>query len=132
MQKAIDAAEVNECAVVGQILNGSGEDAALFEVLQRLRALRGLLFLKDFLAGDDHVAALLVQLDNADFNLLADVGVQIANRANLQLRAGKKRLDADIDGQAALHAAENRTRQNGLLVGSLLDRVPYAVSLGLV
>src|SRR5277367_1416122 len=132
MQQAVDSAEVNKCAVVGEVLNGAGQDAALFEVLQCLRALRSLLFFQNLLAGDDHVAALLVQLDDADFNLLADVGIEIPHRANLQLRAGQERLDADVDGQTALHASENRARQDRLLIGSLLDRVPYSVPLRLL
>ena len=80
--------------------------AALFESRERDRLLGVLLFFEHLLAGDDDVAALLVQLDDADFDLGADVAVQVADRANLDLRAGQKRLDADVDRQAALDAAD--------------------------
>ena len=56
----------------------------------------------------DDVAALLVQLDDADFDLGADVAVEIAHRAHLNLRAGQERLDADVDGQTALDAADDQ------------------------
>ena len=64
-----------------------------------------LLFFEDLLAGDDDVAALLVELDDADFDLGADVAVEVAHGANLNLRAGQECLDADVDGEAALDAA---------------------------
>ncbi len=105
VQQAIEAAQIDECAVVGQVLHRSGEDAALFEGREGDGLLGVLLLFEELLAGDDDVAALLVQLDDADFDLRADVAVEIADRANLDLRAGQERLDADIDGQATLDAA---------------------------
>src|SRR5581483_967094 len=71
VQQAVEAAHVDERAVVGEVLDGAGEDGAFLEVLKRDRLACVLLFLEDFLAGDDDVAALLVELDDADFNLLA-------------------------------------------------------------
>ena len=70
MQQAVEAAHIDERAVVGQVLHRSGEDAALFQGGQRDRLLGVLLLFEEFLAADDHVAALLVQLDDADFDLL--------------------------------------------------------------
>ena len=60
MQQAIDPAEVDKCAVVGEVLDRPGQDRSLRQVLQRLVALGRLLLFQDFLARDDHVAALLV------------------------------------------------------------------------
>src|SRR5271155_4013749 len=50
VQQTVDAAEVDEGAVVGEILDHTGQDRALFQVLQRLRALFGLLALQHLLA----------------------------------------------------------------------------------
>ena len=132
MQQAVDAAQVDKRAVVGEVLHRAGEHRALAQLLQGGRALGVLLFFQDFLAADDHVAALLVQLDDADFDLLAEIAVQIAHRANLKLRAGQKRLQADIDGEAALDAADHRAHHRRLVVGGLLDHVPHAQALGLL
>ena len=98
--------------------------AAFFEVLEGDGLLGVLLFFEDLLAADDDVAALLVELDDADFDLLADVAVEIADGTDLELRAGQERLDADVDGETALDAADDRALDRGLVVGSLLDRVP--------
>ena len=132
VEQAVDAAEVDKRAVVGEVLDGAGEDRALFQVFEGLRAALGLLFLENLLARDDDVAALLVQLDDADLNRLADVRVQIAHRAQLQLRAGQERLDADVHRQAALHAADDRPCDRSLLVVRLLHRVPDAEPLRLL
>jgi hypothetical protein len=92
-------------------------------------ALGVLLFFQDLLAADHDVAALLVQLDDADFNLLAEIAVEVAHGANLKLRAGQECLEADVDGEAALDAADHGAHHRGLVVGGLLDRVPHAQAL---
>jgi hypothetical protein len=62
----------------------------------------------------------------------ADVAVEIADGANLNLRAGQECLDADVDGQTALDAAENHALDGRLVVGGLLELVPDLVTLRLV
>ncbi len=104
VQQAVQAAHVDERAVVGQVLDHAGQDRAFFQVLERFAALDSLLFFEQFLAGNHHVAALLIQLDDADLDLRPNIGVQVADRANLQLRAGQKCLDTHVDGHAALDA----------------------------
>ena len=131
VQQTVDPAKVDKSAIVGEVLDGAGEDRALFEVLQSMRAALGLLFLEDLLAGNNDVAALLVELNDADLNRLANVGVEIAHRAQLELRAGQERLDANVYRETALHAADHGTRKRGLLVVRLLHRVPHTEPLRL-
>jgi hypothetical protein len=91
-----------------------------------------LLFFEDLLAGDDDVAALLVELDDADFDLGADVAVEVTDGANFDLRTGQERLDADVDSQAALDARDDHTLDGGLGVGSLFELVPHLMTQGLL
>src|SRR6185437_15215524 len=128
VQQAVEAAHVNECAVVGEVLDGAGEDRALLEVLEGDGLAGVLLFLENLLARDDDVAALLVELDDADLELLADVAVEVANGTNLNLRARKEGLDADIDREAALDARDDHTLHRSLGVGSLFELVPHLVA----
>ncbi len=130
MQQAVDAAEVDKRAVVGEVLHDAGEHGVLAQLLERAGPLGGLLFFENFLAADHHIAALLVELDDTDFNLLAEIAVKIPHRANLKLRAGQERLEPDIDGQPALDAADDCAHHRGLVVGGLLDHVPNAQALG--
>ncbi len=132
VEQAIEAAHIDERAVVGEVLDDAGEDGAFFEGGERDCLLRVLLFFEDFLAGDDDVAALLVQLDDADFDLGADVAVEVADGANFNLRAGQECLDADVDGEAALDARDDHALDGGLGVGSLFELVPNLVTQGLL
>ena len=70
VEQAVDAAQVDERAVVGEVLDGAGEDRCPLRECARVTDLLGvLLFFEELLAGDDDVAALLVELDDADFDL---------------------------------------------------------------
>ena len=97
-----------------------------------VRTLGVLLFLEDLFAGDDDVAALLVELDDADFNLLAEIAVEVADGTNLKLRAGQKSLEADVDSESALDAADHGAHDGSLVVGGFFDHVPHAEALGLL
>ena len=57
VQQAVDAAQVDEGAVVGDVLHHAVEDLALLQALDQFAALLGAGFLEDGAAGDDDVAA---------------------------------------------------------------------------
>ncbi len=105
---------------------------ALFEMLERQAALVGLLLFKQLLARDHHVAAFLVQLDDADFDLLANVAVKIANWTDFELRARQKSLDPDVDRETTLNPPQYRTDDRSLFVGRTFDCVPNPMPLRLV
>ena len=133
VQQAVEAAEIDERAVLGEVLDDSGEDRAFFQVLERLGALLVLLAFEQVLARDDDVAALLVQLDDRDFDGLALHAVQIADGAQVNLRAGQKRVRAEnVDGQAALDAVDDDGLDRLLLVVRLLDFFPGVNALRLL
>ena len=58
----------------------------------------------------------------------ADVAVEVAHGANLNLRAGQERLDADVDREAALDARDDHALDRSLGVGSLFELVPHLVT----
>ena len=64
MQQAVDAAQIDEGAVFGEVLDGSGDDAAFFENLQRGALARELFFFHRHFARDDNVAAAAVEFDD--------------------------------------------------------------------
>ena len=132
VQQAVEAAQIDERAVVGEVLDHAGEDRALFQGRERDGLLGVLVFLEQLLAGDDDVAALLVELDDADFDLGADVAVEIADGAHFNLRAGQERLDADVDGEAALDARDDHALDRSLGVRGLFELVPDLVAQGLL
>ncbi len=102
-------------------------------MLQSLGTLFILLAFEQFLAGDDDVAALLVQLDDRNFDGLALHAIQVADRAQVNLRAGQERVRAmDIDREAALDAVDDDCLDRLLLVVGLLDFFPGMDALRLL
>ena len=66
MQQAVDAAEIHERAVVGDVLDHAVDDLTLFEVLHQLLALLGAGLFQHGAAGDDDVAAAAVHLQDLE------------------------------------------------------------------
>src|SRR6185503_13136896 len=130
VQQAVDAAQIDERAVIGDVLDHALEDLALGEGLERVLLLLGVLFLEQRLAGEDDVAALLVDLDHPHAQLLAAQRVEVAHRAHVDLRAGQERADADVHRQAALDALDHPADDDLALGIGLLDLVPDLHLLG--
>jgi hypothetical protein len=124
MEQTVDAAEVDERAVVGDVLDGALENDALFENLERLAAHGFLLFLEQRLARNDDVAARAVELEDRELSLLADVTIEAARGTRVDVRARKKRGYADVDLEAALDAADDGSGDGAACVEGVLDDFP--------
>ena len=66
VQQAVDAAEVDERTVVGDVLDHAVDDLAFLEALDDLRTLLGAGLFEDGAARDDDVAAALVHLEDLE------------------------------------------------------------------
>src|SRR5581483_9648568 len=133
VQQAVDTAQVHESAVLGKVLDYAGQHRAFFQVLQGLGSLFVLLFFQQLFAGNYDVAALLVELDDGDFDFLPLEGVQVADWTQINLRAGQKRARAhDVDGDPALDAVDHESLDRLLFVMRLLDFVPGMQALRLL
>ena len=130
VEQAVDAAQIDERAVVGDVLDHAAEDLALGERVERVLLLLGVLFFEEDLAREHDVAALLVDLDDAHPQLLAAQGVEVADGTHVDLRAGKERADADVDREAALDPLDDAADDDLPLGVGLLDVVPDLHLLG--
>src|SRR6185436_8262500 len=111
MQQAVDAAEVHEGAIIGDVLHHAVDDLTLFEILHQLLALLGAGLFQYGAAGDDDIAAAAIHLQDLERLRLVHQRADVADRANIDLAAGKKRDGAvEIDGEAAFDAAEDDSR----------------------
>ncbi len=72
VQQAIDTAEIDKGAVVGEVLYDAGDDRAFFQMLERVTLAQVDFFFNGQLARDDDVAAAAVELDDLDWDVLAD------------------------------------------------------------
>src|SRR5262249_23554405 len=64
MKEAVDGAEVDEGAVVGNVLDDAVDDLPFLEALDELGALLGARLFEDGATGDDDIAAPLVHLQD--------------------------------------------------------------------
>ena len=133
MQQAVDAAEVDERTVVGEILDRAAHDGAFLQVVEERRALGGELLLDDRAARHHHVIALLVELDDLELERLALEVRGVAHRAHVDERARQEGPHVlDLDSEAPLDAAGDDTGDDLGLVERLLEPRPGAGALRLL
>src|SRR5688500_19998043 len=103
VKQAVDAAKIDECTEVGDVLDHALPDLVLLQLLHQLLALAGALGLEDHAARDDDVAAALVELDDLELELLAEQVINVRHATERDLRAGEDRVDAhEVDDHATL------------------------------
>src|SRR5690606_18889168 len=108
VQQAVDAAQVHERAVVGDVLDHAFADFALLQLADQLGALFGAGFFQDGATRDDDVAARTVHLEDGEGLFLAHQRGDVAHRPDIDLRARQEgRGAAEVDGEAALDAADD-------------------------
>src|SRR5471032_1966638 len=71
VQQAIDATQIDECAVIGEVLEDTFDLLAFLQGFQQSFTLGGVLCFKDAATGNDNVVAFLIELDDLEFEFLA-------------------------------------------------------------
>src|SRR6185436_4082551 len=106
---------------------------AFLQLADQLSALFGAGFFQDGATRDDDVAARTVHLEDGERLLAAHQRADVAHRTDVDLAARQEgRGAAEVDGEAALHAADDRAH-HGLV--ALVDRFqagPGFLAAGLV
>src|SRR4029077_13267569 len=126
VKQAVQSAQVNEDAIVGDIFHFSGDDRAFGEGGDQRIALGFLIILENHAAADHHVAALAIQLENAELDFAVLPSVESMNGAKLNLRCGQKRAHSDIHHQAALDTFGDFAGDIRMLAIGFLDALPDA------
>lgn len=131
VQQAVDAAEVDERTVFGDVLDHTAHDCAFLQGLHQLGALFAHAGLDHCAAREHHVVALAVELDDLEFEGLVLVRGQVLDRTGVDQRARQEGADAvDQDGQAALDLAARRAGDEVAGFERLLERQPRGQALG--
>src|SRR5690606_20234197 len=132
VQQAVNAAEVNERTVIGDVLDDAVNNLALFELLDDFRTLFGARFFENGTTRDNDVAATLVHLE--DLEGLGNVHQRrdIADRTDVDLRTRQEGHGTfEVDGETTLDLVEDDAF-NALIVVVLLfelDPALFAASL---
>ena len=133
MQQAVDAAEVDERAVVGEVLDGALDDLAFREVGDDLVTLLGAALLEHGAAGHDDVAAAAIHLEDLERLRHVHQRPDVAHRADVDLAARQEGHGAvEIDGEAALDLVEDHALDLLVLLEGLLELDPALLAARLV
>src|SRR5687768_10844608 len=127
VEQAVDAAEIDECTEVGDVLDDALPHLILLKLLHQLLALAGALDLEDHSARDDDVAAALVELDDLELVLLAQELVDVRHTPQRDLRAGEERIDAhEVDHNTTLDLLDERALDRLIVLVGETDALPHA------
>jgi hypothetical protein len=129
VHQAVHAAQVDERAEVDDGRHDALADLALLQGVQEVLANLGLGLLQPRPAGQHHVVAVLVQLDDLGLDLLADVRLEVADPPHLHQRGRQEAAEPDVEDQAALDDLDHRAGDHAVLVLDLLDGAPRPLVL---
>ena len=119
VEQPIDAAQIDERAEVGDVLDGPLAGLADGDFAEQLLLGFATQLLQQFAAADDDVAPLEIDLKDFGIDIPADVLANVRRAADIHLRRGKEDRHADIDQQAALDLPRDCAG----------DRIPYLLVL---
>src|SRR5262245_6089936 len=132
VQETVDTAEVDEGAIVRDVLHRAGEDHTFGQDLERVLLLFLALPLENGAAREHHVAAAAIELDDLGADGLADHAGQVLHRPQVDLRARQEGLHADVHAEAALDDLHHPALDRRAFFIGLGDRVPHLDLVGLV
>ena len=133
MQQAVDAAEVDERTVIGDVLDHAVDHLTLFEVLHQLLALLGAGLFQNRAAGDDDVAAAAIHLEDLERLRVVHQRRDVADRTDVDLRARQEGHGAvEVDGEAALDLVEDDAVDLLVVLERLLELAPALFAARLV
>src|SRR5882762_7832512 len=133
VQQSIDAAQVHEGAVVGEVLDDALDRCALLQIVQQRGTLGAVFLLDDRAARHDHVVAFLIELDHLEFERLVLQVRGIAHRAHVDQGTRQERPHiVDLDGESALHPARDDADDHLLFFEGGLETRPRSGALRLL
>ena len=125
MEQAINAAQVNERAIVGQTPHHAMPNLSRLQAGFGFLAFRLALLIHSGLVGQNDLAALLVHFNHFERDRLADIFVQIGFQAAVaDMRRGHEAPDTQVYHKPALDAIRDQRRQGFAAVFGLLYLVP--------
>src|SRR5690606_35806105 len=131
VQQAIDAAQIHERTVVGQVLHDTLDHHAFLQGFQQSFALGGVFRFHDRAAGNHHVVALRIQLDDFEVQILAFQVGDIANRTDIHQGVWQERADrTDIHGETTFDLAGDLTFDDLVFVESHFQFAPAFGAIG--
>src|SRR5579872_2745340 len=128
VQQSVDAAQVHERPVAGDVLYHALHGLSLSHGVQHGLLLRLQLLVKNSAPADHHVSALAIHLQYADGQLAIFPLDEVAYRVRIRLRGRQKGADADVHDKPALDAVHNFSGDVTLVAVGFFDLGPHAAA----
>ena len=132
VQQAVNAAQVNERAEVGDVLDHAAADFAALDGGEQVLLHLVALFFEQLAAREDDIAAFFVNLDDLAFQFLADPFARVAHAADINLAGGQEDVHADVHQQPALDLAHRLAFDHVADLVGLHHPFPAADAVGLL
>src|SRR5574344_1862717 len=133
VQQTVNTAQIDECAVVGQVLDDTLHFLAFLQVGQQAVTLRGVFGFDHGTTRNDNVVALLIQLDHFELKLFAFQVSGVTHRTHIDQRTWQERANGvHFDSEATLDLAIDQTNNGSLFFVSLFQLQPSFVTLSLL
>src|ERR1700680_1629638 len=131
VEQPVNAAQVDECAEVRDVLDHAFADLVLLELLHQLLALAWPLLLEDDATRDDDIPPALIELDDLEIEGLAEELVDVGNATERDLRSGEECIDShEIDDHAALDLLDQGAAHRLVILVGDADALPDAHEVG--
>src|SRR5580704_9250934 len=133
VQEAVDAAEIDERAVVGDVLDHAVDDLTLVEILHQLLALLGAGLFQHGAARDHDVAAPAIHFQDLERLLIVHQRGHVADGPDIDLGARQEGHGAvEIDREAALDLIEDDAVHLFVILERLFELAPAFLPARLV
>src|SRR5262249_32969736 len=131
VQQAVDAAEIDEGAEVGDVLYRALDKLA--DLKGRHQLLLGLaaILLDELAAADDDVSPLRINLENDCFDRLAEILADIARPARIDLAGREEHRHADVHQETAFDLAYALAVDAIAFLAGFENALPAADAIGL-
>src|SRR6516165_10862904 len=133
VQQAVDAAEVNERTVIGDVLDDAVDYLTLFQVLHQFLALFGTGLFQNRAARHHDVAAAPIHFQDLERLRIVHQGRHVADRTYVHLRTRQEGYGAvEVDSEPALDLVEDDAHDLFVVLERLLQLAPALLAPRLV
>ncbi len=109
MQETVETVEVDECTVIGDVLDLAATCVAWLDFVKQRTALLHALLFDELAARNDDVLTVEVDLDDLKVICLTDILIEVLRRLNVDLRRRHKGINANADDETALNHGADAT-----------------------
>src|SRR5207244_1745583 len=130
VEEAVHSIQIDERTEIGQVLDCAHDAVADFDAVEKLLPFFAALMFDDLAPAQHDIAAIVIDLDDFEIVGVADELLEIFRRNDVDLRGGKKCLDADVHHQPTFHDRLHLALDQSIAFVNARDLVPVLAVSG--